>query len=96
MVESTGSGKADKTEWRFVEDNLISNVLTSVQKLRQEGRSTNKLDELGEILSELKKTFIEGGGTMVFENFEKTSRKAGCTLHGLRTEIKQVYRTCEA
>jgi CRISPR-associated protein Csh1 len=71
MVESTDSGKADKTEWRFVEDNLISNVLTSVQKLRQEGRSTNKLDELGEILSELKKTFIEGGGTMVFENFEK-------------------------
>jgi CRISPR-associated protein Csh1 len=65
MVEST------KTQWRFVKDNLISNTLTKIEKFRQQGRSTSKIDELGEILSELEGTFIKGVGTVVFEDFKE-------------------------
>jgi hypothetical protein len=68
MVESTDSGEADKTQWKFVENNLIINTLTLIDKFRQKGLSTPKIDKLGEILSELKETFIKNGGTVVFEN----------------------------
>jgi len=71
MVESTDSGEADKTRWKFVEDNLISNTLTLIDEFRQKGLSTPKIDELGEILSELKETFIKNGGAVVFENFDE-------------------------
>jgi CRISPR-associated protein Csh1 len=71
LMESTDSGKADKTQWRFVEENLISNTLTLIYDFRQKGLSTSKMEELGEILSELERTFIKGSGTVVFENFDE-------------------------
>jgi CRISPR-associated protein Csh1 len=71
LMESTDNGEADKTQWRFVKENLISNTLALVQMFRQKGLSTSKIDELGKILSELEGTFIKGGGSVVFENFEK-------------------------
>jgi CRISPR-associated protein Csh1 len=71
MVESTDSGEADKTQWKFVENNLIFNTLTLIDEFRQKGLSTPKIDKLGEILSELKETFIKNGGTVVFENFDE-------------------------